>query len=482
MHNPNYKLPAYFTAEEPKLSFHPERAADTDIHPLRGLLRFGPYGQNTMASVRGPIRVSIICPKGHVAKVKQFIAGLDEKYSTLHKKEYTPDFPGMVSAFRVNAVVEEHLTYEVDYDLKRIDSSAEPHLVFAETLTASVRTFANQRHNFDILIIYLPDIYEKYFTNTETGFDLHDFVKAESANNEIITQFIRDKALNAQCKSTNYWNLALAIYTKVGGVPWKLSASEENVAFMGISYSVRKNTEIRDGKPRFVTCCSQVFDSAGRGLEFVAFEAQPKSFFGDNPFLDREQMGKLITRGLEIYRSHNGEPPKRLVIYKTSEFRRDEIDGCFDVWGKNENLELVSINQNTPWRGMLRQRMANNPKKTQAAFYPVQRGTFMPIDEYDLLLWTQGSVNNISAGGKSFYREARGIPEPLHLTRHGGHGPWNDIANYTLALTKMNWNNSGLYDQLPATLLVSSKLAKFVKHMPSVSHLVNHKYDLRFFL
>ena len=28
---------------EPKLAFHPDRSSDSEIHPLRGLLRFGPY-------------------------------------------------------------------------------------------------------------------------------------------------------------------------------------------------------------------------------------------------------------------------------------------------------------------------------------------------------------------------------------------------------------------------------------------------------
>ena len=28
---------------EPKLAFHPDRSSDWEIHPLRGLLRFGPY-------------------------------------------------------------------------------------------------------------------------------------------------------------------------------------------------------------------------------------------------------------------------------------------------------------------------------------------------------------------------------------------------------------------------------------------------------
>lgn len=479
--NKNYLLPEYNQSIEPSLSFHPERTSDMDIHPLRGLLRFGPYGQNSMAAIRGPIRLAVVCPQGCLVKVQKFLNGINERYKTKHKPEYTPDFPGITSAFRVNVIIENNLTYELVINLAEIKAKPNPNVAFAELISSTVRSFSKQRHNFDLLIIYLPDEFQELFLDSETGFDLHDYVKAESANNDIVTQFLRDKALNAQCKSTNYWNLALAIYTKVGGIPWKMSAIEDDVAFMGISYSIRNNTEVENGKPRFITCCSQVFDSQGKGLEFVAFEAKPHSFQGENPFLGREEMARLVSRGVDIYRIHNGSPPRRLVIYKTTDFRREEIDGCFDAWSKNEDLDLISINQSSPWKGGLLTRQPNNPSKTWPSFYPVNRGTYLAIGEYEILLWTQGNVEGIVTN-KAFYREARGIPDPLHLTRWGGHGSWNDVVNYTLALTKMNWNNSGLYDPLPATLLVSSKLAKFVKHMPSVSELVNHKYDLRFFL
>ncbi|MGC2202436.1 MAG: hypothetical protein WA633_20150, partial [Stellaceae bacterium] len=46
---------------EPRLAFHPERTSDRDIHPLRGLLRFGPYSSGL---VPDPIRVATISPAG----------------------------------------------------------------------------------------------------------------------------------------------------------------------------------------------------------------------------------------------------------------------------------------------------------------------------------------------------------------------------------------------------------------------------------
>lgn len=36
---------------EPELLFHPERTGDRDIHPLRGLKRFGPYSEIGRAHV-----------------------------------------------------------------------------------------------------------------------------------------------------------------------------------------------------------------------------------------------------------------------------------------------------------------------------------------------------------------------------------------------------------------------------------------------
>jgi hypothetical protein len=33
---------------EPKLSFHPDRTSDRDVHPLRGLVRFGPHSAGSL--------------------------------------------------------------------------------------------------------------------------------------------------------------------------------------------------------------------------------------------------------------------------------------------------------------------------------------------------------------------------------------------------------------------------------------------------
>jgi len=39
------KIAPHIQLPEPELAFHPDRTSDREIHPLKGLLRFGPYSK-----------------------------------------------------------------------------------------------------------------------------------------------------------------------------------------------------------------------------------------------------------------------------------------------------------------------------------------------------------------------------------------------------------------------------------------------------
>ena len=58
---------------EPKLSFHPDRTSDRELHPLRGLLRFGPYSKGLIPD---PIRVATIAPYGEGRNLYNFMKEL----------------------------------------------------------------------------------------------------------------------------------------------------------------------------------------------------------------------------------------------------------------------------------------------------------------------------------------------------------------------------------------------------------------------
>jgi hypothetical protein len=254
-----------------------------------------------------------------------------------------------------------------------------------------------------------------------------------------------------------------------------LAETDPETAYIGISYAVRPPDSNR---PRFVTCCSQVFDAEGSGLEFVAYDAHEVEVQRDNPFLSRTEMFRVMTRSLDLYRRrHAGRSPRRVMVHKTTEFKHDEIDGCMEALHLCEAVDLVQIVQDVSWRGV-RIDPERDSRKGKPAAFPVARGTVIGLGPREALLWTHGDVQGI-AEQRSYFQGACSTPRPVRLVRHAGHGPWDDTAAAVLALSKMDWNNDALYDPHPVTIGYASVLARVVKRMPGLG---SSPYQFRFFM
>ena len=59
------QLPGYSTTPEPSLVF---AEGQLEKHPLRGILRFGPYSHSLGVPAR--VRVALLCPEGQSAKLE----------------------------------------------------------------------------------------------------------------------------------------------------------------------------------------------------------------------------------------------------------------------------------------------------------------------------------------------------------------------------------------------------------------------------
>lgn len=467
------RLPGNILFQEPALRFG---GADQniDVHPLLGLSRFGPFSRDRLAAVSNPIRLAMIAPAGGVDRLTRLVQELEQRHRPKERANYLPDFAGFSRVFGVGlATAVGPTAIELPSDLgDRMANSPRPHQVLADALTRALFSLRNARDAFDVVLVLLDHRWQSGFeVKGDEDFDLHDYLKAIAASEGICIQMLRDdKALDYRCRCSVAWRLGVALYTKAGGVPWVLADVEPGTAFVGIDYALRSAS---GPAARFAICCSQVFDAEGSGMEFVAYEANDVQMFGRNPFLRREQMLKVIARSLMIYqRKHAGETPHRVVIHKNTEFRPDEVEGCFDALPRTEVVDLVHVQQSSGWRGVL------IPKPREPHGYPVHRGTAMQLGHHETLLWTQGNLP-VVAGGRDYFKEGKGIPEPLLLVRHAGHGSMDDLCRQTLGLTKMDWNNDGPYDRLPVTLNFAQTLAKVVVRMPKLEA---RSYPFRLFM
>lgn len=480
MNREEYQLPAHALLSEPELVFHPTRDEDRDEHPLRGLDRFGPYSRSLINPVVDPIRVASIVPSGERKTVLQLLSELEGKHVPKERKSYLIDFPGFSRVFGLRIVPGPPSVHiELPAALgQAVKSSDRPHMLMADQMTQALSALLQSRGSFDVVLIYLPDEWKLSFTGGDADdFDLHDYIKATAAAAGIPTQLLQESsALGYYCRASVAWRLGIALYTKAGGVPWKLADADPDTAFIGLSYAMR-GAEHRG--PRFVTCCSQVFDSDGAGLEFLTYDTADAHIERENPFLTRPDMRRVMSHSLSLYqRRHAGRLPRRVVIHKTSEFKTDEVDGCFDAWRSAEGLELVQVQDSVSWRGIQLDPPTGGQLKGQISSYPVFRGTYQVLGTRELLLWTQGNAPT-AVGGKNFFKEGKGIPGPILLKRFAGQGGWAESARAALGLTKMDWNNDSLYDRLPVTLSFASVLADTIKRMPSLS---KRPYEFRFFM
>src|SRR3546814_2607871 len=76
---------------EPELVFSAERESYRDIHPLRGLARYGPYSNSFFVS--NPIQIATIAPFGESRRLNEFLRDLDQSFRS---EEHTSELQSLM--------------------------------------------------------------------------------------------------------------------------------------------------------------------------------------------------------------------------------------------------------------------------------------------------------------------------------------------------------------------------------------------------
>lgn len=475
------KLPSFQLLEEPVLSFSPDDPRAIDIHPLRGLINHGPFSKRSFGTYTPTLRVATVGPKSGRDSVVSLMKLVQQSHRPSDRKEYVPEYPGFQKLFGIPlhaASQAARVTWPDALEDLSFEGTGEQRLQAA--FESAVSQLDLHRSEFDVVVVHLPDAWANVL-RTPT-FDAHDALKVIGARYGIPTQVLNDRAFTFSAKASIAWRLAIALYVKSGGIPWKLAplpGVPDGTAYIGLAYALRPHV---DGV-HYVTCCSQVFDMDGGGMQFVAFEARdPVADVQEakrNPFLSRADMRAVLARSLQLYQSRNGGAlPRRLVVHKTTAFREQEIQGVSEALAAVPEFECIEVSNNSSWRGVWMIGNPRGPKPTTPDGYPIPRGIMQTRSGTSCFVWVAGNAPGVSTTS-AYYQGGKSIPRPLVLTRHAGSGPLQLIAAEALALTKMDWNNDALYDPVPVTIRYSKRLARTIANVPS---LPSRDYPYRLFM
>lgn len=444
--------------------------------PRLGLRQAGPFDIRFGSAHKTQVRIATVGPAEMHPPVAAWLKRCRSEIEALDPSGRLLAFPGFEATFRSELVAEPG--WWLSLDAKRIADalSQRPYDGFQHIVDLYASGVEEARREFqpDVIVCAISEAIEKRFwsvqrtlsareksellraskqsisdqmelpfdwepeENTEDLLrrDLRRALKARAMRAGVPIQLMRNSGIldlkTNEEPAARAWNLGVGLYYKAGGIPWRVRARGPETCFVGITFHHLRTTQ----RSIVHSSLAQAFSTNGGGfaLRGSTLEPDPEDP-RRTPHLSKEQAFALGGRVLAEYTGRNGEPPKRVVLHKSSRFWQEEQDGFRLAFKDVPVVDLIALSP-------------SSVRLVTHASYPPSRGTLLSVDEARHYLFTSGYLPELGT------YPGPHIPIPVELTVHGDStfAQVREAAVDALGLGRLNWNTSDLRSSQPVTL------------------------------
>ncbi len=458
---------------EPELEF----GTGHDTRVKEGLTAHGPYSAKLGARHPQQVRLGLVGPRDDIERAEEFIDRMGNFIPSLGAKEVQrPPFPGFGTAFQSQLLRDKSWRYVIDEQVLTELLDADPAAAFHHALDAwkaGLDELSQRDPPPDVIVCTIPREVTKHCGTVHLSdgprrgdlqmslFDDPRSIEAATDPSGLLDRDFRRALKAAAMKvavpiqiltpnlygpipgrfddpASRAWNLAVALFYKAGGSPWRLAAPDLDTLYIGISFHHRWRV---DGHTIHAGL-AQAFYPGSEGFALRGGEAT-KDPENERLRLERDEMRSLVDRILEHYRLRTAQSPRRVVVHKTSAFDSGEIAGAREALDNVPIADFVAL-RSSDFR-LLRQ-----------GDYPPRRGSFAQLDDRGFLLTTGYQTSRLTYRGSH-------IPVPLDLVTA------SDLENSAIdvmGLTKLNWNSAADHSALPVTLAFARKVGTIMAEVP----------------
>jgi hypothetical protein len=439
-------------------------------------MQAGPFDMRFGAAHKAQIRVAVVGPKETHETVSAWLLRCRGEIPAQDPAGLQLVYPGFTTIFRSDLVVDPR--WYLALDGREVDQamSLRPYEGFERIVAIYSRAIERARQDFqpDVVVCAIGEAIEKRFWSVQRSLssteratlkrtakqavpdqielpfdwqpeestedllrrDLRRALKAAAMRIGVPIQLIRNGGMldskSNEEPAARAWNLTTGLYYKAGGIPWRIRARGPETCFVGITFHHLRTTK----RALVHSSLAQAFSTNGGGfaLRGSTLEPDPEDK-RRTPHLTREQANRLGVRVLDEYIARNGEPPKRVVLHKSSRFWVEEQEGFRLAFKDVPVVQLVALSP-------------SSIRLVTHASYPPSRGTLLSVDESRHYLFTSGYLPELGT------YPGPHIPIPVELTVHGDAtmAEIREAAIDALGLGRLNWNTSDLRSSQPVTL------------------------------